>query len=380
MWRPLLRSLDRWVDLKATRMEWEHCFERGITASFESYFVSVNGEATAVPCRRKPSCGGVHEVRELSRGRFVAVPVDPECPCSSFPVTPEDLDPLRFDFDRLLGDFAEALTITGGVEHRRPRPRLARLGVASHADWPVFLGLPRKPSESLILVERVRQEVDGRSLLLFPTPARLDVDTRATANARNVGLAFLDDLLVFEPRKGWLATRELEEVFPAPRARAPKLRRLQLPPKTSWRQIVVTLLKNGRISVSLAVGGHAQSYTRAEMGFETQKGGEATAWTALVGAATLGCIPVSRGHASGERDEKARNRSREITAALRRVVDVEGQAFKLSNEAPFAGAKRSRVRGYWPLFKLRHEDDRFERDLGNYPRAAADLAEEDADD
>jgi hypothetical protein len=308
------------------------------------------------------------------------VPVDPECPCSSFPVTPEDLDPLRFDFDRLLGDFAEALTITGRVEHRRPRPRLARLGVASHAEWPVFVGLPRRPSESLVLVERVRQEVDGRSVLLFPTPARLDAETRAAAMARDVGLAFLDDLLVFEPRKGWLATRELEEVFPARRARTPKLRRLQLPPGTSWRQIVVTLLKNGRISVSHALGGHAQSYTRAELGFETQKGGEATAWTALKGAATIGCIPASRADSSGERDEKARNRSREITTALRRVVGVEGQAFKLSDEAPFGGAKRSRLHGYWPLFKLRHEDDRFERDLGNYPGTAADLPDEGADD
>ena len=376
MWQQLLKRLDVYSGLRATRAEWVNRMGGTLSPFMDTYLVITGDEATAVPCRQKPSCGGMHEVRPLSGRRLIAVCTDKDRPCSSFQIEPDDLAVFRFDFDRLAADIAEALTIEVNIETARLRPVLQKLGIAPHADWPVFIGIPIRPADSTRLVETAAQETsehDGR-ILLLPTAERLDADTRRIAQALKVRLGFLDDLLSYDEQRGWLAESELEDAFPTTARTTAASKKLRMPPGTDWSNIIVTLMRNDRISIAHKSGNPNRAYTLGELNFETQAGNRNKAWDAFEEAVSVGCIPINS--ARGKRDDTARNRAREITECLQRALSIATPAFQESESPLNDSPQQTRIRGFWPLFKLRHEQDRFIPPLGNYPSSPEDIPDE----
>ena len=215
MWTTLLRQIDSLHTLEATSSEWDKRLAPRCVASFPTLFPQAEGEAEWLPCRSKPACGFPHEIRKLSRNRLLAVCSEADAECASFEIQPHELAIYRFDLHHLANDLAEALTVETAVETVRPRPRLVLLGMASHAPWPVFIGLPQRPVDFVRLIETAALEPDHPArILLLPSADGLDAQTRRKAHDLGVKIGFLDKLLDYDEHAGWMAREELEDVFP----------------------------------------------------------------------------------------------------------------------------------------------------------------------
>lgn len=376
MWTNLLRQINLLHRLEATDAEWSARLAPRCIASFPEYFPQAEGEAEWVPCRSKPPCGCPHEIRNLSGGRLIAACSDPDAECPDFSVHQSELAIYRFDLHRLAADIAEALTIEPTVETVRKRPCLVRLGTAPHAAWPVFIGLHERRADHLRLIETAAIEPGhaARILLLSNTDG-LDPETRRQAHALGVKIGFLDHLLDYDEHAGWMARSELEDIFPDGKKRAAQIKPLRLPKNAGWGDIVVTLTKNGRISIAHKSGNPHGLYRPEELGFFKLNGETAKSWDYFKICVGTGCIPAKAHDAKAI--EFARNRARDVSKCLGVATRIKEFGFKNSDGPVNGTITHHSANGFWPLFKIRADEDRYQHPSGNYQTSNRPIRDED---
>ena len=376
MWTTLLRQIDSLHTLEATSSEWDKRLAPRCVASFPTLFPQAEGEAEWLPCRSKPACGFPHEIRKLTRNRLIAVCTEADTECDSFEIQTHELAIYRFDLHRLANDLAEALTVETAVEIVRPRPRLVLLGMASHAPWPVFIGLPQRSVDLIRLIEAVALEPNHPArILLLPSAEGFDAQTRRKAHDLAIKIGFLDKLLEYDEHAGWMAREELEDVFPDGKKRTAVIKPLRFPKNTDWPDIVVTLTKNNRISIAHKSGNPQGLYRPEELGFFKLNGETTKAWDYFKMCVGTGLVPV-KSHDPKE-IEFARNRARDVSKCLRQATRFKEFGFK-NGDSPVNGMPYHRsAKGFWPLFKIRSDEERYQHPSGNYQTSPSPTENED---
>lgn len=377
MWIPLLKKLEQCASLRATKAEWQQRLGDDVFGSLGTLLKITEGEAEALPCAHRPGCGGFHEVRGLSGGRLLAVSADAERPCTNFEVRRVELAIYQFDFDAYLREIADTLTVDAHID--QVGATLVSLGSISKRRVPVFMSFAstaRKHRENLAAVRA--NDPDVFIFFLSHPCAELG------AVERDVKLAggrpsVLTSLLEVNRNGRLIASLDPTDLWPdLARDPARPAGRLVLPDGCQWKHIVVTLLDNGKVSISHHTGSPAGTYTPRELKFESQHGKESLDWDAIKLAAHARYIPVSE--KDGERDEDARSRAKGITQKLAAVTGIKGSAFTLADGPEHGPRPRNAGRGHWPLFKLRPETDRVSRGrsrVGNSPADSEDISDDD---
>ncbi|MEZ0216322.1 MAG: hypothetical protein ACAH89_04265 [Rariglobus sp.] len=365
------------ADLAAVPSEWHGHLGADCFRALPSFtFLNTREAAGTVPCRhRTRSCRRHHRIEEEDDGRLVARPPR-DSGCRPFAITPEERLVWRIDLPGLMAELAVALTLEGPSEVLTPT--LWRIGTVTKLHVPIFLSFARTVSDHVQNVAFVAARRPERPVFFVPSAssALQPVDDALKACGGRLGV--LGDFVAPDPKGGLTAILELSERW-SDLEREPEraTRKLRLPEGADWKHLVVTLLDNGNISISHREGSPNATYTRRELGFESQHGRESKDWLTFQAAVHVGYIPEPS--VGTDRDEDTRSRVRSITKKLAAVTGIEGTAFALGDGAEHAPRRRNAGRGYWPLFKLRAESDRVRRGaarLGNSPSDPDDFPDE----
>ena len=376
LWPRFLDRLPFVADLAAVPSEWHGHLGADCFRSLPGcVFHNTHEAAGTVPCKQPTrSCRRHHRIEEADDGRLVACP-QRGADCRPFTIMPEERLVWRLDLPGFMAELAAALTLEGPAESLTPT--LWRIGTATKLHVPVLFSLARSASDHVQNVNFVAVRRLERPVFFVPTAnsaLQPVADALKTCSGR---LGVIGDFIAPDPKGGFSATLELSECW-SDLAREPvrAAAKLPLPTGATWEQFVVTLLANSKINISHTSGDPQRTYTRAELKFETQAGGDTEDWTMLEVIADHGCIPI-RPQSAGKRDDDAYNRVKGITAKLQRVLPLTGQAFKKSDTPLHGSRSRARLTGYWPLLKIRREADRKKFNSGNYPTDPDDLVGDD---
>jgi hypothetical protein len=322
MWIQLLKKLELCARLRATKAEWRMRLGGDAADSLGSLLKITAGVTEALPCAHRPGCGGFHEIRELSGGRWIAVSADDERPCSPFDVRQTDLAIYRFDLDGFLVGIAETLTIDRHID--RLGPTLATLGTLTKRRVPVFLSFASTAAKHRENLAAARIRASGEFVFFLSHPC-----PDLTAIEREVGdcrgrSSVLTGLLEVDRRGRLLATTELTDLWPALAAEpARPVDPLRVPAGTTWADIVFHLTDRETLKVSTRTGGDHKTFTRDGLGMNNQRTKLNTAkaqWTLLV--------TIAQDHPNGfdqPKNAKARtdtaNHVSDLNTLLARLVD-----------------------------------------------------------
>ncbi|MGH8019199.1 MAG: hypothetical protein ACREIA_13075, partial [Opitutaceae bacterium] len=160
---------------------------------------------------------------------------------------------------------------------------------------------------------------------------QLGPETHRVAASLAIRLGYLEELLEYDNRRGWLALDELEELFSKPGAARQRLHRLRFPRGSGWNHLVVTLMKDEMICVAHKTGNPSRFLTSQQLGFLRESGEPKKSWESFLHCVELGCIPAAGG--KGKAATNARNRARDISECLRRIVGIDGLGFRESDRA-----------------------------------------------
>ena len=270
MWIQLLKKLELCAGLRASRAEWRLRFGAEVADALGSLLKITEGKAEALPCSHRPGCGGFHEVRELSGGRWIAVSADDERPCTPFNVQAVELAIYRFDLDGFLAGIAETLTVDAQVA--RLGPTLAILGSFTRRRVPVFVSFgntARQHRENLAMV-RAQRASDFIFFIAHPCPGFADVERELSACQGRWDA--LTELLEIDRRGRLLATSELSELWPDLAIEPSRpVDPLRVPIGTTWADIVFHLTDRETLKVSTRAGGDHKTFTRDGLGMNNQR-------------------------------------------------------------------------------------------------------------
>jgi hypothetical protein len=371
----LFNRLPDLADLHAVPAEWHsHLGTDCFVGLPRAYFLNTREPAGSVPCKNESrSCRRHHRVEEVNEHLVAYCQRGQHCP--PFKITTDERLAWRLDLPALFADIASTLTLNGPAECIAPA--CWRIGTATKRHVPIFFSFALTVPRHVQNVAFVAAQKHERPVFFVPTADAALQPVAESLRACGGRLGVLADFLELD-RKGRLtATLELSERWPdLDREPERSTEKLPLSAGATWAQLVVTLLDNGKINISHTSGDPQRTYTRAELKFETQAGTATEDWTMLEVIADHGCIPI-RPQSAGKRDDDAYNRVKGITAKLKRVLPLEGQAFKKSDTPLQGNRTRSQITGYWPFLKIRREADRKMFNLGNYPTDPDDLVGDD---
>lgn len=270
MWIPLLKRLELCATLRATRAEWRFRFGGEVADALGSLLKITEGRAEALPCAHKPGCGGSHEIRELSGGRWTAVSADDERPCSPFDVKQSDLAIYRFDLDGFLAGIAETLTVDTHID--RIGPSLATLGTFTKRRVPVFVSFARtaRTHRENLAMARTRASAEFIFLLSHACPDLTAVEREVNDSCGR--LHVLSAMLEIDRRGRLLATSEFSDLWPD-LAQEPSrpVEPLRVPVGTVWADIVFHLTDRETLKVSTRAGGDHKTFTRDGLGMNNQR-------------------------------------------------------------------------------------------------------------
>ncbi len=168
---------------------------------------------------------------------------------------------------------------------------------------------------------------------------------------------------------GWMAEGEIQaestvtrgDDAPNKEVLVPAARPLAIKPGTTWKEIVVTIMKNESICIAHRSGSPTHTYAPESLGFGRPQKAKSMAWMALTACLDLGFIP----HDGAPKSKNAaRNRKKAITRALVQVTMISGPAFEVFEGTKTIGGIPKEARGYRPLFKLRPEGKRYRHGNG----------------
>jgi hypothetical protein len=360
----LLEQLPELASFRAVPAEWQerlspHCF-KGLPGGF---LANTHMLAKTVPCRHPVSCFFHHDIKTEKDGRLIA-----QCQsgrkCEPFEITQEDRVVWKLNIGFILKDVAETLSLEPSPEGITDD--LWRLGTITKYRVPAFVSFAISPSDHRKNAAIVAAQRNASFVFFVPTASSQSQPVQDTVTAANGRFGILADHLGLDERPSLFATLELtERRKDLGKEPAHSIPPVGFKPNTSWGQIVVTIMKNGRIGIAHRDGNPYRFYTRDELGFLCQNGSER--------CQLIGCIPIGP---SKKSVNDARNRAREISDALRRATKIDGIAFDEDTRPVKQGADaprwdsdedpRSSEKGFWPCFKLRGEEERLQLPGGNY--------------
>ncbi len=359
----LLESLANLAGLETVTAEWESLLGAGCMERLPAgYLVNARRVAEAVPCRNTPSCERHHVIEELPDGALVAMCTDDDVCCRTFNISHADRICWRLDLEFIASYVAETLSLDGTPE---PLGRDAwRLGTITHRRVPVFLSYASTPAGHVANAALYAADPDCDGVFLVQSPAADTHSIRSAAKAAHVRLGVLSDLVALDRNRRLSARQELTDLWPDI-AKDPgrRVQSIGFPEGTEWRHVVVTLTRNGRLSIAHHTGNPNRFFTSNELGFLRADGSPKKCWDSLVQCADLGCIPYGIDTKS---KSDARNRARDISNALQRAAGCAGFAFEDDKRAVKLSRRNHTAPGYWPRFKLRREEERFCGPRGNY--------------
>ncbi len=161
----------------------------------------TDAPARSFPCPR--GCGCWHEVLGTGTGEWLAACQCETGDCPDFPLTRADLDAWRLSWPKLARTLAAALELRGCASlHHRGNTR--QIGAWSAESVPVFLSVHEDAESFHQAVAELVARLRAPLILLAPTAAHLNAESRELLG--NVGAGFF-------PLEEWLAFRADGELF-----------------------------------------------------------------------------------------------------------------------------------------------------------------------
>ena len=179
----------------------------GDSARLRRYLTSTGRTASFVPCGKSRDCGW-----RIPPGQLVGRCPDGECQSQEF--SNSELAMVDVDWATLLGEFGEALGLSGHPDAVAKTPVAVQLGwiaPAQSARFPVFFCAPTSFYPAFLMIQRFAERVTGMPfVLVIASRDQLDTDSLGLLNSRKAEAVFLDDEVKID-RNGGLNAREASD-------------------------------------------------------------------------------------------------------------------------------------------------------------------------